>query len=136
VTITAPAPIVEPRTGAVVEEKHVDVSREAHRLGFRHDVRLTRDVWLDSVYWDDAIEEHKTGYSAQETDGRLRDLLWQALLAAKRAPRRSRCVWFTIDRVPVDTKGAQARPVTFVMTIGPSADYCRPIITIDLGANA
>lgn len=122
-TMTAIAPTLR-----AVEEA-VDVTAEAKRLGFRHRVVLTPAVWADCCYWDDDIEARKTGYSAQETDGRLRDLLWQALLAAKRS--RGRRTHFTIERVPVDTKGAQARPVTLSMAIEPGADM-RPVITIAL----
>lgn len=106
----------------------VDVSDEAYRLNFRHPVAVTREVWEDCIWWDDTIEEGKPGYTAQETEGRLRNLLWLALLAAKRS--RGRRTYFDVERVPVTGRGTQERPVTLAMRIGPG-DGFEPVITIE-----
>lgn len=109
----------------------VDVSDEAYRLNFRHPVAVTREVWEDCIWWDDSIEEGKPGYTAQETQGRLRDVLWMALLAAKRTrSRRTYRTYFDVERVPVFGRGTQARPVTLAIKIGPGDNF-EPVITIE-----
>lgn len=115
------------RQTALTNGSLIDLTDEARRLRFRHAVAVTREVWDDCIWWDETIEEGKTGYSAQETQARLRDVLWHALLAAKRA-RGSR-TYFTLDRVPTTGKGTQARSVTLALTIGPGDDF-QPVLTI------
>lgn len=111
-----------------VDIKSVDVTDEAARLGFKHPVTISREVWDDCCHWDDYIEATKTGYTAEETEGRLRDLLWNALLAAKRSQRAR--TYFTYQRVPVGTKGTQSRPVTLAVSIGPGHRW-EPVIVIE-----
>ena len=106
----------------------VDLTEEAARLGFRHPVAVSREVWEDCCYWDDYIEATKTGYSAEELDGRTRDLLWNALLAAKRSRRSTTC--FTYDRVPVTGKATRREPVTIRASIAPGDNH-EPVITLD-----
>lgn len=100
---------------------------EATRLRWRHPVACTREVWEDCVEWTDEIEARKTGYSAQETDGRLRDMLWHALLAAKRTRRSS--TYFTMRRVPTTGTGSKMTAVTLLLTIGPGDNF-EPVVTI------
>jgi hypothetical protein len=107
----------------------VDLTEEATRLRFRHPVACTREVWEDCIEWNDEIEAGKTGYSAQEQQARLRDVLWLALLAAKRS--RGSKTYFTVARVARTGPGTRATEVTLTLSIGPG-DAGEPVLTIAL----
>ena len=116
------------RAGALDCGALVDLTDEAARLGFKHPVAVTREVWEDCCYWDAYIEATKTGYSAEETEGRVRDLLANALFAARRSQRSS--TYFTYRRIPVGGKVIRTAAVTLRVSIAPG-DEREPVITIE-----
>lgn len=128
----APTPtIIEPRTRAerIAEGFLVDVTDEARRLGWRWPVHLTRAAYDMTVHWSEEIEASKVFPSCEETEGRLRDLLWQALVAVR--PASGRRVEFDTDCVPPYGAAVNRRHVAMIATIGPSDDL-KPVVTIDL----
>lgn len=119
------------RADALADGVLVDVSETARRMGFRHPVAVTQTVWLDSVYWGDDVIARKTiDWIAQDTESRLCDVLWAAIVAARSAGGRSR-IEFVIERTPTDTPGAQMKDVRLVLAIGPGDDLS-PVITISM----
>lgn len=119
--------VPDSRAAALDTGDLIDLTDEALRLRFRHPLACTREVFEDCIEWTDAIEAGKTGYSAQEQQARLRDVLWMALLAAKRASGSR--TYFTMQRVPRSGPGTRATSVTLMLTIGPGDDG-EPVLTL------
>lgn len=115
------------RAQALASGDLVDVTPEARRLRFHHPLALSREVWEDCVDWDDTIEDRKDGHSAQEVQGRLREVLWHALVAARTA-HGSR-VHFTMKRVSPEGPSCRQTSVTLVLAIGPG-DTREPVLTV------
>lgn len=128
ISMSRPDTVVGSRAALIADGYLIDVTEQAHRFGFRHDVAIERDAWDDSVHWDDAIEAEKRYWSAQTIEGRLCDVLWNAWIAVKEA-RRGRRVEFTLCRVPTDTRITSPRDVTLAVQIVPD-DHGRPALTI------
>ncbi|NCA72376.1 MAG: hypothetical protein EOM91_20370 [Sphingobacteriia bacterium] len=103
----------------------VDVTETAKGAGFRIPVALTRTVWSDCVAW---TEEDNDRVLYQDESGRLRDLLWMAINAARRNTEASR-LEFEVLRVPRDSRTGQPVSVTLVLDIGPG-DHGEAVITI------
>lgn len=113
------------RAQAIADGVLVDCSNLAREAGFRVPLALTAAVWHSCVAWTDANEQDKP--MGQSEVGRLWDVLWMALLAAKRtegdrAP-------FTVLRVPREGVGVSPQPVDLVLHIGPG-DAGEPVCTI------
>jgi len=103
----------------------VDVTDTAKKAGFRIPVALTRTAWSDCVAW---TEEDTECVVYQDESGRLWDLLWMAINAARRNTEASR-LEFKVLRVPRDSRTGQPVSVPLVLDIGPG-DQGEAVITI------
>lgn len=108
-----------PQAGAPGDGALVEVpAAAAAEAGFTCPVTLTRAAWEDCVAWDPG-DSARTG-AVQDEDGRLRDVLWLASVAASGAAGSARVrVAFSVYRVPRDGQGAAKRPVPLVSQAGP-----------------
>jgi hypothetical protein len=113
------------RAQAIADGVLVDCSSLAREAGFRVPLAMTAAAWHSSVAWTDANEDDK--HMGQSEVGRLWDVLWMALQAAKRTEGDR--VAFTVLRVPVEGEGLAAEPVELVLHIGPG-DAGEPVCTI------
>ena len=103
----------------------VDVTDTAKEAGFGIPVALTRTAWSDCVAW---TEEDTECVVYQDESGRLWDLLWMAINAARRNTEASR-LEFKVLRVPRDSRTGQPVSVPLVLDIGPG-DQGEAVITI------
>lgn len=113
------------RADALEDGTLVDVTKTAKGVGFRIPVALTWTAWSDCVAW---AEEDNERVIYQDESGRLWDLLWMAINAARRNTEASR-LEFKVLRVPRDSRTGQPVSVTLVMDIGPG-DQGEAVITI------
>ncbi|WP_430648117.1 DUF6573 family protein [Agromyces sp. GXS1127] len=115
------------RAQALVDCVLVDATGTASQAGYRVPVALTRGAWAAAVEWsrDDGL---------QDEAGRLWDVLWMGLHAAKRASGQNR-VDFHVYVVPNDDDGAsgygRACVVHLALHISPGDDG-EPVMTIML----
>lgn len=116
------------RRQAMTDGMLVDISEAAVEAGFRAPVAMTRTAWADCVEWSQATADRKA--ILQDEEGRLWDVVYMAMLAARRSEGMSRTV-FDVYRVPVTGKGVKPRRTALVMQIGPG-DTGEPVITISL----
>lgn len=113
------------RQQAIEDGKLMDVTPVAAEAGFRIPICLTRAVYIDCVEWDDADTKRQT---YQDQSGRLWDVLWMAILAAKRS-RNESIISFNVLRVPRGGKARKPRPVNLKMMIH-GGDEGELVITI------
>lgn len=113
------------RHQAIEDGEFVDVTAVAAEAGFRIPVALTRAAYADCVEWSDADTKPNT---FQDGSGRLWDVLWMAILAAKRS-RNESIISFNVLRVPRLGKGRKPKPVNLKMMIH-GGDEGEPVITI------
>ena len=113
------------RAEALADGVLVDVTETAREAGFRVPVALTSAVWNDCVAW---TKEDSARVVYQDQAGRLWDVLWMALVAARRQPEASR---LTYDMLRVRRDGTKPAPtkVRLVLDIGPG-DHGEAVITI------
>lgn len=113
------------RAQAIADGVLVDCSNLAREAGFRVPLAMTAAAWHSCVAWTDANEQDKP--MGQSEVGRLWDVLWMALHAAKRTEGDQ--VAFTVLRMPVEGEDLAAEPVALVLHIGPG-DAGEPVCTI------
>lgn len=113
------------RAEALEDDSLIDVSETATEVGFRVPVALTQSVWIDCVAW---AQEDNDRVIYQDKSGRLWDVLWMAINAARRKAEASR-VDFMLMRVPKHSRGGEPVPVKLVLDIGPG-DQGEAVITI------
>ena len=105
----------------------VDVTETAKEAGFRVPVALTRAAWADCVEWSEKDTQRQT---YQDQAGRLWDVLWMAINAARRNTQRE-SFQFQLYRVPRGGRSMRPRLTRLVCKIGPG-DSGEPVITIML----
>lgn len=115
------------RAQALEDGELVDVSTTAAEAGFSIPVAMTRAAWGDCVAWGEDVKQRKPG-ALQDQEGRLWDVVYMAMQAARGARAASR-VEFQLYRVPAEGKGLKARLVSLVMSVG-GGDSGEPVITI------
>lgn len=108
------------RADAIDDGALVDVSETAREAGFRYPVALTGAAW-------GLIENIPAAYGHEDVDGRLWDVLWMGVMAARRAPGDVDRVSY---RLTLHTDDA-GELVDLVLHIGPG-DAGEPVITIML----
>lgn len=120
------------RAEAIADGVLVDVEAlapgVAAEAGFKAPVALTEGVFEDCVDWSDADDARKRTGTGQDVKGRLWDVLYMAMVAARRNPGTDR-VTFTMVRVPRAGRGLQPRKVQLVLHLGPG-DTPEPVFTI------
>lgn len=114
------------RADALADGLLVDVTKIAREAGFRCPVALTQAAWSDCVAWPENVTDRKR--VMQDEQGRLWDVLFMAMHAARRGSNSSR-VTFTVLRIPVDGGATTPTPATLEMIIGPG-DRGEMVITI------
>lgn len=115
------------RGQAMIDGMLVDISEATVKIGFRAPVAMTKIAWAECVEWSQATANRKVMTLQNEGD-RLWDVVYMAMLAARRSEGMSRTV-FDIYRVPVIGKSVKPRRTALVMQIGPGDDS-EPVITI------
>lgn len=110
------------RAEAIADGVLIDVTSTAVELGFSVPVALSSAVYEDCVRWD----EHDP--RPQNEEGRLWDVLWMAINAARRQVGAQR-VEFDLQRVERGGTDPRAHTVHLAMEIGPG-DTADPVITI------
>jgi hypothetical protein len=113
------------RAQAIADGELIDVTETACEAGFRVPVAMTAAAWADCVAWTATDSARQV---SQDETGRLWDVLWMAVLAARRAGNDSRRA-FQFYRVPRVGRSVRPRLVTLHLLIGPG-DECEPVITI------
>lgn len=113
------------RAEALADGILIDVTETAREAGFRVPVALTNTVWNDCVAWTD---EDSARVVHQDEAARLWDVLWMALVAARRQPDASRLT-YELLRVRRDDTSPEAAKVRLVLDIGPGDDG-QAVITI------
>ncbi len=116
------------RENAIDDGVLVDVSEMAKEAGFKIPVAMTSTLWNDCVAWSD--EDSKKQKTHQDQDGRLWDVLYMAILAAKGAGS-NRQVPVRVYRIKRDGQSQQATMMTFKSHIG-SGDQGEAVITLML----
>jgi hypothetical protein len=114
------------RLHAIQDGYLVDVTATAREAGFRFPVAMTRTAWEDCVAW---TEEDSRRQVYQDEAGRMWDVWWMAVQAAKRG--RGDQLTFQLYRVPRGGRGIRPRPTSLRMVIGPD-DGGEAVITIML----
>ena len=109
---------------ALADGSLVDVTDAAAEAGFRLPVALTRTVWVRYCEWP---EELGTG---QSTEGRLWDVLWLAVWAARTAAEPSARITYTLGVVPVDDPEGDPVDVTLWAAIAGEGAGGAPVVTI------
>lgn len=113
------------RAQAIDDGGLVDVTETAREAGFRIPVAMTRGAWADCVEWSETDSKRQT---YQDEAGRLWDVLWMAMNAARRGGGRQ-SLQFKIYRVPRGGRGTRPRLAELVAHIG-AGDLGEPVITI------
>ncbi len=108
------------RAQAISDGILIDVSKQARDLGFRYPVAVTDTIWNSCINWDNEQEKIH-----QDESGRLYDVLWMAMLMAKRT--KGEQAFFDVYRVP-NGKSLPC-PVTLKSVCGPG-DQGEPVVTI------
>lgn len=116
------------REQAIDDGLLVDVSETAKEAGFRFPVAITRAAFADCVEWSDVDSKRQTH---QDEAGRLWDVLWMAMIAARRGGDRQ-TLQFQLYRVPRGGRGTRPRLVELVAHIGAGDLGGEPVITIML----
>lgn len=115
------------RAQAIEDGFLVDVTDTAKEAGFRVPVALSRAAWADCVEWTERDSQRQT---YQDQDGRLWDVLWMAMNAARRNTQRE-AFEFQLYRVLRGGRSLRPKLTRLVCSIGPG-DNGEPVITIML----
>jgi len=113
------------RAQALTDGVLVEVSKVAQEVGFRVPVAMTAAAWAKAVQWTDEDSRRQT---VQDESGRLWDVVWMAIITARRVKDAQR-VPFQLHAVPRGGKATRPRPMTLHLHIGPG-DEGEPVITI------
>lgn len=115
------------RAQAIEDGFLVDVTDTAKEAGFRVPVALTRTAWADCVEWSEKDTQRQI---YQDQAGRLWDVLWMAISAARRNTQRE-SFQFQLYRIPRGGRSMRPRLTRLACKIGPG-DSGEPVITIML----
>lgn len=118
------------RAQAIEDGVLIDVTETAKQAGWKHPVALTAAAWSDFVAWSD--EDTLRKGSPQDEAGRLWDVLWMGMLAARKptneqADQRT----YRFLRIPREGGSRRAAEVEAKMHCGPG-DAGEPVIVISL----
>lgn len=108
------------RADALADGVLIDVTKTAKEAGFSVPAVVTAHVWEECVRVPEGCE------GTQDESGRLWDVCWMAMVAARKAQNASRV---KVELYVVRHEGRAAELVELVMAIGPGDDGT-PVITI------
>lgn len=115
------------RAQAIEDGVLVDVTEVAREAGFRFPVAMTATVWGDCVEWSDKDSKRQTH---QDESGRLWDVLWMGVCAARRAASHNKSqILFWLNRIPRGGRGMRSRSTYLKLVIEPG-DNSEPVVTI------
>jgi hypothetical protein len=117
------------RAQALADGQLVDVTETAREAGFTWPVAMTQAAWHDLVHWDEETEKRK-GFTGQSESGRLWDVLYMAMWAARRNAGTVETRYQMI-RTPEPGRGVQPRKVVVKLVTGPGDD-AEPVVTLML----
>ncbi len=112
------------REMALADGSLIDVTETAREAGFRVTVAVTRTVWVRYCSWPEGLD------GGQSTDGRLWDVLWMAVWAARTAAEPTDRVSYTLGVVPLDHPEGDPVEVTLWAAITGEGDGGAPVVTI------
>jgi type I site-specific restriction-modification system R (restriction) subunit len=115
------------RTQAIKDGELVDVSKAAKEAGFKMPVAVTEALWRNYVEWTDDDTDRQI---AQDTNGRLGDVLWMLRLAIS-ASKNVDHITYQANVVPKDGKTKKPLLTEFKAVVG-AGDNGEPVITIML----
>jgi uncharacterized protein DUF6573 len=115
------------RADALEDGFLVDITEAAREVGFALPVAMTRPAYEDCVAWT-AADADRTGNRLQDARGRLHDVVWMALLAA-RGNRNADELTYQLLRVPRDRHRAPPELIALKLHVGPGDDG-EPVFTI------
>ena len=113
------------RADLIADGSLIDVSEMAREAGFKIPVAISAGAWNDCVAWDDSDTNRQT---LQDQSGRLWDVLWMAMVAARNS-RNTSIIRFPLLRVPRDGRSREAEETTLKSIIS-GGDNGEPVITI------
>lgn len=102
----------------------------AREAGFKVPVAITQAAWASNVAWNDEVDGAGRPV-VQDEAGRLWDVLWMSMWAAKRSTGGDRVTVEMVAVPPAPSKARSPRKANLVMVIGPG-DTAEPVITIML----
>jgi hypothetical protein len=111
------------RKQAIEDDHLICVAEVAKEAGFRIPVAISRAAWVDCVEWNETDSRRQT---YQDEAGRLWDVLWMAMNAARHGAGAQSLV-FTLYRVPRGGRSVRPRLIKLVAHIGPG-DNGDPVI--------
>lgn len=114
------------RAAALADGVLIDAGPMAREAGFRWQVALTAAAWADCVVWTDADSERQI---PQDQSGRLWDVLWMAVFAARSTATASSELPFELYCVPRDGHATEAVRTQLKLMLGPGDDG-EPVMTI------
>lgn len=115
------------RAQAIEDGVLIDVSETARDAGFSIPVALTSAAWADCVAWSEKDSKRQTH---QDEAGRLWDVLWMGVTAARRGADQQ-SISFQLYRLPRGGRSMRPRLTRLVMHIGGSGNG-EPVVTIML----
>ena len=104
----------------------VDVSRMAKETSFCIPVAVTAAAWEDCIVWRESDNARQT---YQDQSGRLWDVLFMAVYAAKACASGGDRFQFQLYRVARDGCSTEPTPMTLKLMVGPG-DEGEPVTTI------
>lgn len=104
----------------------IDVSTHAKEIGIKLPVAVTGAVWCKYIEWTDKDTKQQV---YQDTEGRLHDVLWMFMVAAKSCPTDQ--LLYKLYSIARDGKAKRPRITILKAIIGPG-DTVEPVITIML----
>jgi hypothetical protein len=121
------------RAEAITDGALIDVSEVAAEAGFTIPVAVSAAAWADCVAWDEAVEDRKPEFTAQDEAGRLWDVVGMCRFGLRRKAARGELTAgryeFELLRVPPYGRGVRPRQVTLVADLG-GGDAGEPVLTI------
>lgn len=124
------------RADMLADGNLIDVTTMAKEAGFKFPTGITRAAWEDCVAWTEE-DGDRTG-CIQDVEGRLWDVLYMAMYAAKTSAAGSNEVKVQLVRVDRNAtpteEGIEPTEVELIMVIGPG-DTPDPVLTIMTAAD-
>lgn len=124
--IFGPAISVYTRAQALADGVLIDAGPMAREAGFRWPVAVTAAAWEDCVAWTESDSDRQIH---QDQSGRLWDVLFMAVYAARANAEAGSELRFELYRVPRDGRSTQAALTTLKLAVGPG-DEAEPVMTI------
>ena len=114
------------RAQAIADGVLIDVGITAKEAGFRIPVAVTEAAWQDCIAWTERDNKRQV---YQDQSGRLWDVLFMAVVAAKGCASGGDRLQFQLSRVPRDGRSTEPTLATLKLIVGPGDDG-EPVTTI------